>query len=177
MKKLFLFLLISNAVFASAQIQRNNKSALTIGQIMQNPDKWIGTSPTNIIWGEQNDHIYFNWNPEKDTLSSLYSYNLKTKKTAKVSVEEKQKLPGRNSDYNSAKNQKAYVRNGNLFLLNIEKGTTKQLTDWLERISSPKFVLNDSEISFVKDDNLVLYQSANRVDKANYQFCFGRRKN
>jgi dipeptidyl aminopeptidase/acylaminoacyl peptidase len=176
MKKLFLFLLISNAVFASAQIQRNNKSALTIGQIMQNPDKWIGTSPTNIVWGEQNDHIYFNWNPEKDTLSSLYSYNLKTKKTAKVSVEEKQKLPGRNSDYNSAKTQKAYVRNGNLFLLNIEKGTTKQLTDWLERISSPKFVLNDSEISFVKDDNLYCINPQTGLIRQITNFVLGEEK-
>jgi dipeptidyl aminopeptidase/acylaminoacyl peptidase len=154
MKKLFFFLLIANVVFASAQIQKNNKSALTIEKIMQKPDTWIGTSPDNIVWGEQNDRIYFEWNPEKDTLASLYSFNLKSKEIAKVPLDEKRKLAGRNSDYNSVKTQKVYVSNGNLFLMNIEKGTEKQLTDWLERASSPKFVLNDSEISFVKDNNL-----------------------
>lgn len=176
MKKGILFFFLFTTIFASAQIQKNNKSALTIEQIMQDADKWIGTSPANIFWGEQSNFIYFEWNPEKDTLSSPYSYNLKTKETAKVSVEEKQKLPGRNSDYNSAKTQKAYVSNGNLFLLNIEKGTTKQLTDWLERISSPKFVLHDSEISFVKDNNLYCINPQTGLIRQITNFILGEEK-
>ena len=154
MKILFFAVLVIQTIFASAQIQKNNKSSLTIEKIMQDPDKWIGASPENITWGEHSNNILFEWNPVKDTLSSLYYYNVKTKKTEKVSIEEKRKLAGRNSDYNSAKTKKVYITNSNLFLLDIEKGTEKQLTDWLERISSPTFVLNDTEISFVKDNNL-----------------------
>ncbi|HRX11506.1 MAG TPA: DPP IV N-terminal domain-containing protein, partial [Draconibacterium sp.] len=154
MKKLFLFLFLFPAVFVSAQIQKNNKSALTIEKIMQEPANWIGTSPENISWNEQSNIIYFDWNPEKDTLSSLFSYSLKTGKIAKTPLEEKRKLAGRNSAYNSAKSKKVYVSTGNLFLFDIEKNTTQQLTDWLERISSPKFVRHDTEISFLKDNNL-----------------------
>jgi len=154
MKNHLLFLLLFSFVFSSAQVQKNNRSSLTIEKIMQDENKWIGASPENITWGEQSKHIYFEWNPDKDTLSSLYSYNVKTKTTEKVSMEEKRKLAGRNSDFNSAKTKKVSVRNGNLFLLDIEKGTEKKLTDWFERISSPMFVLNDTEISFVKENNL-----------------------
>ena len=154
MKNLIFSLLLLFTIQISAQIQKNNKSSLTIEKIMQDPDKWIGASPENITWGEHSNNILFEWNPVKDTLSSLYYYNVKTKKTEKVSIEEKRKLAGRNSDYNSAKTKKVYITNSNLFLLDIEKGTEKQLTDWLERISSPTFVLNDTEISFVKDNNL-----------------------
>lgn len=154
MKKLFLFFLIVNATFASAQIQKNNKSTLTIEKIMQDPDKWIGTSPENIFWDEQGKQIYFDWNPDKDTLASLYSYNLKTGATKKVSVEEKQNLPGRYIDYNAGKTKSAYINNGNLFVKNIETGTVRQLTNWLEQVSSPVFVLSDTEISFLKDNNL-----------------------
>ncbi len=154
MKNQLIILLLFSFFFGSAQVQKNNKSLLTIEQIMQSPGKWIGTSPDNISWDEKSTKIYFEWNPEKDTLSSLYSYNLKTRKTEKVSVEEKQKLAGRNSNFNSNKSKKAFIKNGNLFLRDIEKGVDKQLTEWLERISSPVFVLNDTEISFVKNNNL-----------------------
>ncbi len=154
MKNLLLAVFIICTSSAIPQIQKNNKSELTIEKIMQDPAKWIGTSPENISWDEQNSNIYFDWNPEKDTLSSLYSYNLKTGEIAKTPIEVKQNLAGRNSDYNSAKTKKVYVSNGNLFLFDIEKNSTKQLTDWLEQISSPKFVLHDTEISFLKDNNL-----------------------
>jgi hypothetical protein len=83
MKKLFLSFLITCAFITSAQIQKNNQSALNIEKIMQDPKTWIGTSPDNIVWGEQSDLVFFDWNPAQDTLSSLYSYNLKTKETTK----------------------------------------------------------------------------------------------
>lgn len=121
---------------------------------MQNQDKWIGTSPSGIFWDEKGEIIYFDWNPEMDTLSSLYSYSIKTKEIDKVPTKVKINLPDNNGSYNSEKTKKVYTRNGNIFLLNIKKGTEKQLTNWLERASSPEFVLNDSQISFSKDDNL-----------------------
>lgn len=154
MKKIFLFLLVAVSFSITAQIQKNNKSQLTIEQIMQEPDKWIGMSPENISWDEQGKQIYFDWNPERDTLSSLYSYNLKTSEIAKVSIEERQKMPGRYMAYNAGKTKGVFMKNGNIFVMNIEDGTVKQLTNWLEQASSPRFVLNDTEISFLKSNNL-----------------------
>ena len=119
MKKIFLILLVAVSFSITAQIQKNNKSQLTIEQIMQEPDKWIGMSPENISWDEQGKQIYFDWNPEKDTLSSLYSFNLKTSETAKVSVEEKQKMPGRYMAYNAGKTKGVFIKNGNIFVMNI----------------------------------------------------------
>lgn len=143
---------------------------------MQDPVKWIGTAPDNISWDEQSINIYFDWNPEKDTLSSLYSYKLKTGEIEKTSMEVKQGLPGRNSGYNAAKTKKVYIKNGNLFLLNIEKNTTKQLTNWLERISSPKFVLNDTEISFLKDNNLFCINPESGLIRQVSNFVSGEEK-
>lgn len=154
MKKIFFLLLVAVSITTSAQIQKNNKSQLTIEQIMQEPDKWIGMSPENISWDEQGKQIYFDWNPERDTLSSLYSFSLKDSKIAKVTVEEKQKMPGRYLAYNSGKTKGVFIKNGNIFVMNIEDGTVKQLTNWLEQASSPRFVLNDTEISFLKSNNL-----------------------
>lgn len=176
MKKLFLIFLMANTFFVSAQIQKNNQSAITIEKIMQDSKTWMGTSPDNIVWGEQSDRVFFDWNPEQDTLSSLYSYNLKTKETAKVQVEEKVELPTSSGDYNSEKTKKVFVRNGNQFLFDIKKGTEKQLTNWLERASSPKFVLNDSEISFIKNNNLFTINPETGLIKQITNFVEGEEK-
>jgi len=154
MKKILVLLLIVVSISVSAQIQKNNKSVLTIEQIMQDPAKWIGTSPDNISWSEQSDRIFFDWNPEKDTISSEYAFNLKQEKTEKLSVAEKKHLPAKSGSYNAARTMKTFTRNGNLFLFDIEKGTEKQLTAWLGGVSSPKFVMGDTQISFMRDNNL-----------------------
>ncbi|WP_347839794.1 prolyl oligopeptidase family serine peptidase [uncultured Draconibacterium sp.] len=147
-----LFLLFSFAAFS--QIEELNQSSLTIEKIMQDPAQWIGTSPSGITWSESSDKIYFQWNPEQDTLESMYAYTMSTKAIDKVSLDEKKILPGRRGDYNSDKSKKVYTRNGNLFLLDCISGKEQRLTAWLERASSPEFVLNDSCIAFTKDNNL-----------------------
>lgn len=154
MKKLLILFLSIHTLCAFAQIEKNNQSALTIEQIMQDPAQWIGTSPSGIEWSDSRDKIYFEWNPEKDTLASLYVYSLKGKKIEKVSPEEKRSLPGRSQSYNNTKTQKVFLRNGDILLKDLKTGTEKQLTDWLERVSSPYFVRNDQEIAFTKDNNL-----------------------
>ena len=146
-----------------SQVSQLNKSSLSIKTIMQDPAKWIGTSPSDISWSEDGAKIYFQWNPELDTLESLYAYDLSTEEIAKVSLDEKKTLPGRRSNYNSDKSKKVYTRNGNLFLLDCKSGKEKQLTAWLERASSPEFVLGDSKIAFVKDNNLVILESTSPI--------------
>ncbi|WP_167619495.1 S9 family peptidase [Maribellus sediminis] len=154
MKKLLTILLTAFVVNAFAQIEKNNRSSLSIAQIMQDEAKWIGTSPSDIRWSDSGNKIYFDWNPDQDTLSSLYAYSLTTKKIEKVSLEEKQQFPGRVSDVSSDDSKKVFVRGGNIILKDLKKGTEKQLTSWLERVSSPEFVMNDSKIAFTMESNL-----------------------
>jgi len=156
MKKLICLPILLLVFISFAQIQKNNKSPLTIEQIMQEPAGWVGTSPERISWDIYGQKIYFNWNPEQDTLASMYAWSVKNKKISKLSIEEKQNLPGRSGSYNSDKSKMVQVRNGNLFLTNIKKGDEKQLTDWMQRVSDPTFVLNDSHISFLMNQNLFL---------------------
>jgi dipeptidyl aminopeptidase/acylaminoacyl peptidase len=152
---IFLFLLvIPCSLFA--QIQKNNQSSLTIEQIMQEPDKWVGSLPENIYWGEQSENIYFTWNPEQDTLSSLYRYSLKDEKIEKVPLEKKKNLPEPRGNYNHDKTKKVYARNGNLFLYDVKKATERQLTNWLENAYSPDFALDETHISFMMNQNLFL---------------------
>ncbi len=175
-KKSILLLFIFSATLAFAQIEKNNKSSLTIEKIMQDPDKWIGTLPGNPFWSENGEKIYFQWNPENDTLSSLYDYNLKTGKIEKTSLEEKEGLPGRGAKYNHNRTEKVYVRDGNLYLLDIKRGKEKQLTDWLERASSAAFALKDSKITFMLDNNLFIIDPESGFIRQVTNFAEGQEK-
>ena len=173
MKKLFTILLTVSVFGAFAQIEKNNKSKLTIETIMQDAAQWIGTSPSDIKWNDAGDKIYFDWNPDRDTLSSLYAYSLSSKKIEKVSPDEKRMLPGRFSGFNHDHTKKVFIRNGNIVLTDLKKGTEKQLTDWLDRTSSPEFVLNDSRIAFTKDNNLYTIDPENGLIKQITNFAKG----
>lgn len=176
MNKIIILLIVLLPLISLGQVQKNNKSRLTIEQIMQDPDKWIGTSPDRISWSENSEKIYFDWNPENDTLPSLYSWNSKSGEIQKVPVAEKQKLPGRDAVYNRERTQKVYSRDGNIFLFDIKKGTEKQLTDWLESASSPAFVLNDTKVSFLKDNNLYTVDLKTGLIKQVTNFVAGEEK-
>ncbi len=57
--------------------------SLTVDKIMQDP-KWIGSSPSIIVWSPDSQNIYFNWNPEKAISDSMYSISLDTKSPAQT---------------------------------------------------------------------------------------------
>ena len=175
MKNVLLFVFLLFAWAGIAQIQKNNQSHLTIEQIMQAPEKWMGASPEGIFWSETSDMLFFNWNPEQDTLASLYSYSLKSAEIEKVLPEEKRKVSA-SGEYNSNRTQKAIVRDGNIFLLNLKKNTEKQLTDWLERVSSVKFALNDTHISFMKNQNMFVLSLENGLIRQVTNFVSGEEK-
>jgi dipeptidyl aminopeptidase/acylaminoacyl peptidase len=156
MKRAFLLFLLCQSVFCIAQTEKTNKSQLTIESIMRDPDKWIGVSPSGIIWSEDSKTIYFNWNPEKDTLPSLHSWQAKSGEIRKITAEEKKLLPGHDGEYNSDYTQKVFIRNGNLFLLNLKKGTEQQLTGLMGSCSDPHFINKGKFISFVYNQNLCL---------------------
>ena len=154
MKKRLTILFTFAVISALAQPDSSKRSRLSIQQIMQDPAQWIGTSPSDIRWNDASDKIYFNWNPEQDTLASLYAYTLATDEITKVSPEEKQTLAGRFAAVNRRGTQKVFIRNGNIVLKDLKKGSEKMLTNWLGQASAPTFVMNDTEIAFTKDNNL-----------------------
>ncbi|HAQ21661.1 MAG TPA: S9 family peptidase [Prolixibacteraceae bacterium] len=171
---IFLLILLSNSGFS--QIQKTNKSVLTIEKIMQDQDKWMGTLPENVQWSEDSKTIYFNWNPEKDTLSSIHSYSLSSKNTLKVSMEEKRKLQSSDGEYKLDYSAKVFIRNGNIFFLDLKKGTEKQLTDWLGRASQVNFTADQQNISFVFNQNLFLLKPESGMIKQLTNFVAGEKK-
>lgn len=153
MRKLFtITALVLFSVLAHAQ--------LTVEKIMEDPAKWIGTSPSGIFWSEDSKTLYFNWNPEQNRADSLYKISLDDRTPRKVSLAEKQSLAqgafggfggGR---YTRDFSKKLYLKNGNIYLQDTRTLEERQLTNTLDRKGSP---------TFSQDETRVIYSSGSDI--------------
>ena len=153
---LFCIFFICIATFSQTEGQQNVLSKLTVEKIMRDP-KWIGTSPNRIRWSEDGQSIYFTWNPENAESDSLYVVPWKGGTPRKVTLEERNRLPGTRGDYNRRRTQKVYEKNGDIFLLNVRNGRIRQITNTIDRESNPNFTHDEKNITFMKDNNLYLW--------------------
>jgi len=143
---LFLFFItISNTIFS--------QSNLNIQEIMTGDD-FVGHLPKDIYWSENGKSIYFNWNPEKELLESLYKVDLKGLNPEKVSLDEQKIMPAQNGTYSKDGAKKLYEKNGDIYLLDIKSGNKKQIINTVDRESNPVFTNNEKHVVFRKDNNL-----------------------
>lgn len=141
---LFLFVCMSMVSFAQ----------LTVEKIMEDPSKWIGSSPSNLFWSEDSKTIYFNWNPDKNMSDSLYKITLENRVPQKVSIAEKATLStgggfgSRGDTYSRDFSKKLYLKNGDIYLQDTKTLQEKQLTGTLDRKGSPYFNLDETKVIY-----------------------------
>lgn len=155
MKKTALFLCLFCYAGQSliAQQQTPNKSSLTIDGIMSGED-FVGYLPENISWSPDSRNIYFSWNPDKDTLRSMYKVGItEGALPEKMSAEEQMQL-FRGGATNAAHTAMLITRNGDIYYRDLTAGTEKQLTNTLERESDPNFTSIPHTITFIRDNNI-----------------------
>ncbi|MCB7482033.1 S9 family peptidase [Christiangramia sediminis] len=147
----FVFFLLGTS-FAFSQT-----SDLSVEKIMQDPD-WMGTFPSSVRWGIDSEHIYFNYNPEKNTADSLYMVNINNpKKIVEVTAKEKRELIPSSGDFNDSRSMKVYTENGDLILYDIQSGQKRELLDLSFSINDPEFLNDDQRIVFKAEDNAFIY--------------------
>ena len=136
------------------------KAQLTIDQIMADPKISVGALPSAPYWSEDGKTIYFNWNPELKRADSLYAYNLSGGKPVMVQPETRKTLPAANGVYNKGRDKKLYVKNGDLFLLNIPTMQSTMLTNTVNAEEDPFFSADESQVFFSTGGNLYSIQLA-----------------
>ncbi|MCS3756478.1 prolyl oligopeptidase family serine peptidase [Salinibacter ruber] len=137
-------------------------SSLTVEQIMQAPETWIGDWPTNARWHESGQALYFNWNPGGDFPSdSLYKVSRSGGAPQKVSPAERRSNPPTFDGWHHGEHvytddfsRKVYAADGDLYLYNRETDTQTRLTDTPAREGNPRFGLEEDRVLFERDDNL-----------------------
>mgnify|MGYP000611774870 CR=1 FL=1 len=133
-----------------------NRSLLTIEQMMQG-ETFVGYLPENPFWSEDSKTIYFSWNPNMDMLRSLYKIGLNESKPIKVSTEE-QKTLASNGVYNKARTRKLYVKNGDLYLLELATSQATQITNTLDNEGNPQFSADERMVIYALNGNLFTWE-------------------
>lgn len=141
-------------------------SQLTVEKIMEDPAKWIGTSPSGVSWSDDSKTIYFNWNPEQNMGDSLFKVTLDDLNPKKVSLEEKRANNLGRSGFNpfmggfsspsfsKDDNFKLYVDNGDIFIKDLRSDNIRQLTSTLERKSGVKFSADETKVIYNAGNNV-----------------------
>ncbi len=149
----------------------NAQSQLSIEQIMQGPD-FVGYLPTDVHWSDNGESILFSWNPESLPEEDYYQYNLTTGVTEKVDNPRVMSFADRGS-YNSYRSAKVFASHGDLFLWNETSDSLYQLTNTVDRESQPFFLHDDQRITYIRDDNIYIWDQQTGFTKQITQFVDG----
>ena len=119
MKKCFMLFFLVACTIAKSQ-------TLTVEKIMRD-SKWIGTSPSNILWNYDNKSVLFNWNPEKALSDSTYSYQLNSKEPLKLNYKDAELAKAiASGTYSHARTKIVFSYKGDIYLQDV--ATDKNFT-------------------------------------------------
>lgn len=157
MKKSLLLPLLLVATVAAAQTPAN-RSPLRIETIMQG-ERFTGFSPDDMSWSEDGKTIYFSWNPDLDTLRSLYKTDLNGAAPQRVSIEEQQAMTS-GGTYTRDGSRKVYSKNGDIFLWDAASGQSRPVLQTTASEFAPRFSGDEQRIVYQSGDNLYSWDIA-----------------
>ena len=169
-KSAFLFLVVNTLIAGGASAQ---ESTLTVQQIMQDPDSWIGSWPSSPSWSEDGETLYFYWNPTGQFPSdSLYKVGRNGGDPVKVSPEERRDpeptfsgwFHGEHT-YDASFQRKIYTRDGNLYIYDRRTDMNQQVTDTRDRISNARFTPDGKHIVYNQGDNIFLWEEGGLISQ------------
>ena len=137
-------------------------SPLSVEQIMQEPETWIGDWPENLRWHEHGQTLYFDWNPDGQFQSdSLYKVPRGGGEPTKVPPAERRSHPPMFDGwhhgehvYTADDRKKVYAADGDLYLYDRAADTQTRLTDTRAEESTPRFAASGGRVVFRREDNL-----------------------
>ncbi len=142
----------------AAQQQRSSFD-FSIKNIMRGPELY-GRPPANVRWSADNKWIYFNWvEPGKDWRETPKQYRVRAvpgSKPERVSLAEFDSAGALVTRGNRSRDNRleAVEHNGDIYINNLQTGTTRRLTQTLARESNPEFAVDARRVFFVRDNNI-----------------------
>ncbi|MBI2149249.1 MAG: DPP IV N-terminal domain-containing protein, partial [Acidobacteria bacterium] len=145
---------ISLVLFAG-QAPRPRATTLTIDQIMEGPD-FAGTQPSEIRWSVDGHKVYFRWKTTSEKKAGLYTVDANGGVPRRLTDEEEKEAPPADGVENAARTRKVYVRDGDVYLLDLKNGARRRMTATVAEESNPGFTLDPDHLYFTRDNNLYL---------------------
>ncbi len=148
------------ALVASVPAFAQERPALTIDQITQRTESWIGGWPSVPFWTDRGDSVYFEWNPQ-GTLpgDSLFRAPAEGGEPERVPADVRRQLPPRfdgwhaDGAYSADRTRHVVERGGDLYVYHLPDDRLERLTRTAARETSPQF-LADGSIVYRQGDAL-----------------------
>ncbi len=146
------------AVSANAALAQ--RAPLTVEQITQRPETWIGAWPSQPFWTDAGDAVYFEWNPRGEMpADSLWRVGPAGGTPQRVPADERRILPPRfggwtaDGSYSPDRQRRAFERDGDVWVYDLASGATERVTRTSARESNPRF-LRDGSLVYRQGDAL-----------------------
>ena len=160
MRRLLIFaaLVVSGTPWLLADAPRQAAPAqmLTVDSIMRGPDL-VGSAPSAIRWSKDSQTIYFSWQRPADEDSSTWAVSRDGTNLRQLSDAQARDLdlpPSGRRD--QAGRRTLATESGDLVIYDVETGERQQLTRTSENESNPRWVRNDTAVTFERSGNLYL---------------------
>lgn len=156
---------IASAALASsavtAPLAAQNSAArfdLTIANIMRGPEHF-GREPQNVVWSADGQWLYFQWNPPGaawDEPSRAYRVRaVAGAAPERVADAQMDSVAPLLADGPRSRDglRKVVSARGDLYLVDVRRGTTRRLTETVATESDPRFSTDGAQILFARDGN------------------------
>jgi dipeptidyl aminopeptidase/acylaminoacyl peptidase len=133
---------------------------LTIDGIMRGP-KLVGTSPSAVRWSRDSSTIYFSWQKPDEERASTWAIKKDGTGLTKLTDDQARDIvtpvTGR---WDRARKRALVVENGDIVIIDGATGARKVLMRTSAAESTPRWVRNETAITFVRENNLFLISLA-----------------
>ena len=157
MKKTLACTLLCVAVSTGAQQTR--PFDFSIKNMMRGPELY-GRQPSDVRWSADSKWIYFTWlEPGTDWRETPKQFRVRAvpgSKPERVSIQQVDSTGSRFARGERSHNGRYSLVdfNGDLYINDLTSGTTRRLTQTIERESNPQFSFDDRQIFFVRNSNI-----------------------
>ncbi len=139
---------------------------------MMKGEEFVGTSPSGLAWAVDGKTLYFRWKRPGAERQELYAVTAARPEPRPVKQEELLKLPalrqeaagrmrtagfggfGAEVEFDRDRKRMLVVQNGDLFLVDLQTGKSRQLTALAERKSGASFSFDGKKAVFTMAENL-----------------------
>lgn len=115
---------------------------------MQRSEQYRGGEPSGIVWNAGSDALFFDWNPNRDTLSSPYKAGVNSSSPEAVEIKPEPLF------FNFNRTLAGFIRQGNLYLYNTKTKKEQLLTAFATPVYGAAFSAGDRKITFMHQQNL-----------------------
>ncbi len=126
---------------------------LTVESIMRGEDL-VGNAPSVLFWSGDSRLLYFNWQRPGESKPHAYVLDRAGGQPRRLNQEEEKKLPPRGAQFTKDKLLALFADDGDIVMLDTISLERRWLVRTSDTESNPRFTKDETNITFVRDNNL-----------------------